>query len=93
MNPLTIKQKNILFGATLALFAIIPGACGDTAEIDLGGAAGLGTEEAQSTIPTDTPPEIPPVTATPIPAASGHIIFTSDRDGQNDLYMVTPDGG
>ncbi|MBE7432868.1 MAG: PD40 domain-containing protein [Anaerolineales bacterium] len=93
MNPLTIKQKNILFGATLALFAIIPGACGDTAEIDLGGAAGLGTEEAQSTIPTDTPPEIPPATATPIPAASGHIIFTSDRDGQNDLYMVTPDGG
>jgi TolB protein len=28
----------------------------------------------------------------PIPPATGHIIFASDRDGQTDLYMTTADG-
>ena len=39
--------------------------------------------------PTPTP--IPP-TATPTPAALGRIAFVSDRDGNNEIYIMEPDG-
>jgi TolB protein len=87
MNPLTAKQKNIFTGAALALSALILGACGETNGINLAAVAGGNTEEPQSASPIDNPP-----VETPIPAASGHIIFISNRDGQSDLYMTTPDG-
>lgn len=91
MNLITTKQKNILTGAAIVFFSLALGACTTTADIAGPAVAGLNTEEPQTAAPAENPPvEIP--TATPIPAATGHILFTSDRDGINDLYMVTPDG-
>lgn len=84
------KYKNLLAGAAIAVFAIVLGACGDTSGIDLSGAAGQPTEP-DSTNPIDVPGADVP-TATPIPPATGHIIFTSSREGQTDLYITTPDG-
>lgn len=91
MNLITTKQKNILVSAAFAFVSLALGACTSTTDIAGPAAAGLSETETPTEAPTENPPaEIP--TATPIPAASGHIIFTSDRDGTNDLYMVTPDG-
>ena len=90
MNLITTKQKNILTGAAFAFLSLALGACTSTADIAGPAAAGLSNTETSTEAPAENPtPEIP--TATPIPAATGHIIFTSDRDGTTDLYMVTSD--
>lgn len=91
MNMITTKQKNVIVGALFVFFSLAMGACASTAEIAGPAAAGLSNTETPTEAPAETPPtEIP--TATPIPAATGHILFTSDRDGTNDLYLVSPDG-
>ena len=89
MNLITTKQKNILAGAAFAFLSLALGACGSTTGI-VEGVAGGSTTNTPTEAPAENPtPEIP--TATPIPAATGHILFTSNRDGTNDLYMVTSD--
>ena len=86
----TTKQKNILASMAFAFFSLALGACGSTTGI-VEGVAGGSTTNTPTEAPAENPPaEIP--TATPIPAPTGHILFTSNRDGTNDLYLVTPDG-
>ena len=87
------KHRHIFTLASAILLALAVSACGGN--IDLSGAAGL--ESPTSTITTSVSTEETAVvaeapTATPLPAATGHIIFASNRDGQTDLYMTTPDG-
>ncbi len=48
-------------------------------------------------IPSDTPTPIPPPTATPIPeptplGGGGKIAFSSDRDGDFEIYLMNSDG-
>ena len=87
------KHRHIFTLASAILLALAVSACGGN--IDLSGAAGL--ESPTSTITTSVSTEETAVvaeapTATPLPAATGHIIFASNRDGQTDLYMTSPDG-
>lgn len=90
MNPFARKQLNAAALTAYLAFAFALGACGTTDELDLGGAAGAITEEAPPTEAANVNPVIE--TPTPIPPAEGRIIFTSRRDGQTDLYMITADG-
>ncbi|MBI2330903.1 MAG: PD40 domain-containing protein [Chloroflexi bacterium] len=85
------KYRHILTFASAALIGLSLSACGN---IDLSGAAGLDepTEEPAVNPTDDAAVEVPP---TEVPPATGHIIFSSNRDGQEgqtDLYMTTPDG-
>lgn len=82
-------HRKIITLAAAALIALTLGACSG-GNIDLSGAAGQPT----STPITDTAQAAPVAEVQPAlpPPATGHIIFTSDRDGQTDLYMSTPDG-
>jgi Tol biopolymer transport system component len=67
-------------------------ACGTT-DPNLSGCAGCPTETPVGDVAsTDAPAQIEDPTATPIPAATGHIIFVSDRDGQNRIYIMNADG-
>lgn len=93
MSLFTKKHQNILILAGAALLAVTLSACGDTERIDLSGVAGQPTETPTAS-PTDeeTPIDVAP---TPIPPATGRIIFSSNRGGENketDLYMASPDG-
>jgi len=84
------KHRNILTFLGVTLVALTLSACGSSG-IDLSGAAGAPTETASAN-PTEevAPVEILP---TPIPLATGKIIFASNREGgQSDLYMASPDG-
>lgn len=92
MNLIASKQMNVLAVAVIAFLSLALGACASTADIAGPAVAGGSITEVPTESPVNNPPVDPPPTATPIPAAAGHILFTSDRDGQNDLYMVTPDG-
>lgn len=90
MSFIKYKTPAIILGALL--FALTFSSC----TLDLSGSAGKPTETPAAG-PGDTPDLATPAesvspTPTPIPAASGRIIFTSKRDGQTDLYMTTPDG-
>jgi TolB protein len=73
-------RKSVICIFLFAL-AIMLSACGSSG--NLFGSAGLSTETPLSTL---VPTEIP------IPDTYGHIIYVSDRDGQMNLYMTTPDG-
>lgn len=85
------KHQNILIIAGVALAAFTLSACGTSGTINLSGAAGQPTEE-DATNPVTEAPVVTEVPPTEIPAATGHIIFTSKRDGQTDLYMTDPTG-
>ncbi|NWF65023.1 MAG: PD40 domain-containing protein [Chloroflexi bacterium] len=91
MTPFLNKHRNTLLIAGTALVVLGLSACGGN--IDLSGAAGAGetTEEASAT-PTEAAPILEEPTATPIPPATGKIIFASKRDGNTELYMTSPDG-
>lgn len=83
------KHRNILTLVGVALFALTFSACGTTTGT-LSGAAGQPTEEVIAATTEETSVvEVPP---TPIPPATGQIIFASNRDGQTELYMTSPDG-
>jgi len=71
------------------LLALTLSACSKTNGI-LEGSGGFGepTEEAPAVDATEPPPAEP----APIPPATGQIIFASNRGGQNELYMSSPDG-
>lgn len=84
------KQLNFLTYAGIIGFAALTlSACG-TSNIDLSGAAGV-PAQTEAPVTTEEVPatEVPP---TPIPPATGRIIFASNRDGQNDLFITSPDG-
>ncbi len=86
------KRQKVATFACLIFGAVFLNACGSTTDGGLAGAGGL-VDEVTATAPeqTDVPvTEVP--TETPIPPPSGHIVFTSDRDGTMNLYMTSPDG-
>ncbi len=92
MNIYPKKHKIffILFASLLTCITL--SACGDGSNL-LEGAAGTPISNATNTEETkeDTPtPELP--TATPFPPAVGRILFVSNRNGQNNLYIASPDG-
>ncbi len=92
MNFQVNHKRRIIALACLIFGTALLNACGSTTDGALSGAGGLGDEvTATNTAPTNDPVlEVP--TETPIPAPSGHIVFTSDRDGAMNLYMANPDG-
>ena len=75
----------MVFGALSACGAAGPG---------LSGLAGDSTTVPATEAETvaATPPDAPTSTATAIPGTYGHIVYVSDRDGQMNLYLTTPDG-
>lgn len=83
------KYRNILIPLA-ALAALTLGAC-STQGIDLSGSAG---QPAETEAPAAATEEIAPAAAapTPIPPATGRIIFASNREGQTELYVTSPDG-
>lgn len=81
------KYRHTLVFAIATLLTLVLGACGGN--IDLSGAAGAPTDTPTTNSTEEPGIEAPP---TPIPPATGHIIFISERDGQLDLYMTSPDG-
>jgi TolB protein len=84
------KHKKTLLLSCIVLASVIISACGDGSTL-LQGAAGQPTE-TESSFPSSTEASIESPTATPFPAASGRIIFVSNRDGQNNLYITSADG-
>lgn len=94
MSLLTKKQQNILTIAGAALLAVTLSACTGTGA-GFSGAAGQ-PSETEAANPTEEAAPVDVDTApTPIPPATGRIIFSSNRDGQDketDLYMASPDG-
>ncbi len=89
--PFNTYKKYIAI-TCFALSTLFLTACGEGVDLGLSGAAGSAevTEtpvtDPNTTAPTNTEPP------TPIPAATGHILFTSNRDGQMDLYLASADG-
>lgn len=92
MKTFIKKYKTfVIFGGVL-LLALIFSAC--LPAIGVEGCADCPTEIATNST-EEVPTEeiiVPPPTATSIPPATGRIIFASNRDGQTDLYMTSPDG-
>ncbi|HCR72561.1 MAG TPA: hypothetical protein DIW23_14050 [Anaerolineae bacterium] len=87
------KYKKTLLLSCIVLASAIISACGNTNDINLIGVAGTPNPASNNT--TETNVENPATdlpTATPFPVASGRIIFVSNRDGQNNLYITSPDG-
>jgi Tol biopolymer transport system component len=92
MNLQLNKKQKVATFACLIFGAVFLNACGSTTNEGLVGVGGLG-DDVTATVPdqTDLPvTEVP--TETPNPTPSGHIVFTSDRDGAMNLYMASPDG-
>lgn len=92
MHPLLKKYPYLFVFISTLILALFLGACGDTGSINLSGAAGDATPTSEITEDPGAPAQVELPTATPIPPATGKIIFTSKRDGQTDLYMTSPDG-
>lgn len=86
------KKSKLLTIFGIGLLAIALSACGSSDGI-LEGSGGLGEPtEDPSTGSATEPPAAEALAPTPIPPATGQIIFTSSRDGQSELYMTSPDG-
>lgn len=83
------KHKFILLLVCTFVVAAIVNACGDTSDLTFGGAAGQPIETAS---PSDPEAIVETPVAPTFPAAYGRIIFVSNRDGQNNLYITSPDG-
>jgi len=65
-------------------------ACSTTSSNTLGGVAG--GQPTATTLPAEPAAPSPEPTTPPIPETYGHIIFVSDRDGDQNLYITNPDG-
>jgi TolB protein len=91
MNSFIQKHKTILTLVGASLFVMTLSACSGTGDIDLSGAAGS-PDETQVANSTEEVPATEVIPPTPVPPATGHIIFASNRNGQTDLYMTSPDG-
>ena len=83
------KYKIFLMLACFVIASLIVAACGGDST-NLLGVAGQPTQTESS--PSTQVPIAEIATATPFPAAFGRIIFVSNRDGQNDLFITSPDG-
>jgi Tol biopolymer transport system component len=90
MNVSTRKIKAIFITTALLILAGVASACVPTENI-LPGVAGFETEMPAPEPEVEALPTEPP-TPTPVPPPFGHIVFVSNRDGQMNLYMTTPDG-
>ena len=84
-----LAHKTIVMIA-LGLATTVLVACGETpGGSSLVGVAGQPTATTAPSTQTETLPEPPTPT---IPEPIGHIIFVSDRDGNDNLYISSPDG-
>ena len=93
MNIQFNKTQKIIAFVLMLIVAGALNACSllEPVATDTGaGAAGLSTEAPVSTDPALQ--QETPATDVPIPSTYGHIIFVSNRDGQMNLYMTSPDG-
>lgn len=92
MTPFVTTYKKHIAITCFALGTFILAACGEGVDLGLSGAAGTAETtqtpivDPNATDPTNTEPP------TPIPPATGRILFTSNRDGQMDLYLTSADG-
>lgn len=92
MRILGNKPSNLLLAGFLLIITAGLSACGSTASgPNLLGGAGLDVETSTSQ-PSEPAPVVETPTNTPVPAPTGHLIFVSNRDGQNSLYMTSADG-
>ncbi len=94
-NYINFSTKYLIIMLVCAM-SIFLASCTSTTSGNLGGVAGAGNGNNNS-IPTIQPagnvePQAEPPSPTPIPAPTGHIIYVSDRDGQNRLYIMNADG-
>lgn len=82
------QVTKIITLAAFGLVVVVLSAC-SAGGTNLVGVAGQPTETPISqTLPEASPePTLPP-----IPETYGHIIFVSDRDGDENLYITSPDG-
>ena len=83
------KYKKYFILLSFVLVVLTLSACGDVGS-ELLGVAGQPTETPAAGS-TDNPTGDNTATI-PLPAATGHIIFVSNRDGQMDLFITSPDG-
>ncbi len=85
------KYSKFLTILGVSLLAVTLSACANFQGGPGTGGLGEPTEEPSNTNATEPPAAEPPA-PTPIPPATGQIIFTSSRDGQSEFYMTSPDG-
>ena len=84
-----LAQKTIVMIA-LGLATTVLAACGEaTGGSNLVGVAGQPTATSAVSTSVEVSPEPPTPT---VPETTGHIIFVSDRDGADRLYISKPDG-
>lgn len=81
---------HLTYAGVIAFAALTLSACGTTS-VDLSGAAGA-PAQTEAPVTTTTTEEAPAAEVAPIPPATGRIIFASNRDGQNELYITSPNG-
>lgn len=94
MNSFLKAYKTQIIVIATAFFALLFSACGDASEFSSGAAGGPATNTPEATA-TEAAAVLQPAatpTNTPVPPATGHIIFVSDRDGRANLYITSPDG-
>lgn len=84
------KKSQLLKIIIFTLAAAVLSAC----NVDLVGVAGESTTTETETVvsPETTETAIETPSSTPFPAATGHIVFISNREGPANLYMTSPDG-
>ncbi len=73
-------MKSLVAVVTFAAVLLLAAACGDDGEEDSTAAPGATTPPAE-----DAAPE-------PAPSATGKTAFNSDRDGNNEIYVMNADG-
>lgn len=83
------KCKKLLVPVLISLAFATLTACGTMPTDIASGAAGEPKTTDPETTEAPITEDVPPVV---IPDAFGHIIFVSNRDGQMDLFITSPDG-
>ena len=84
------RVHKLIILIAFGLVAMVLSAC-STSGTSLVGVAGQ-DQPTQTPISQSQPEVSPEPTNPPIPETYGHIIFVSDRDGDENLYITSPDG-
>lgn len=92
MNLRNTKIRHIVACTVVFLLAGLASACGSTESISLIGVGGANAEDIATATPLAEEPIIEPPTPTPFPEPFGYILFVSNRDGQKNLFLTTPNG-
>ncbi len=84
-----MKVSGLLLAMLSVLVFLLASACGDNGQSDATPAS------TATPAPTDQPADATPsptVAATPSPTPAARIAFTSDRDGNGEIYAMDADG-